>query len=471
MVFPMFVKDNIWIKVRRQLFRKKSAVLFCFAAAAFSAIAPVHAAVGQSAPVREDPGFASWLGRQSLTGDWGGLRSSFKDKGIDLSANFTTDIAGNPSGGRERDFTYAGFLQASAGLDLEKLISLKGWALTISNYLASGNNLSNGLGNFFGVQEIYAPGEYYFGQLALSYTLPGDKVILEGGRLFAGDVFATSPLWDYYMSGGINGNLVSISTNTFFPNFQIATWGARVTFEPDKEWKLSAAAYNANPEVQETFKHGLDFSFDTDHGCLGIAQLTYKHNQAHDEGLPGSVTAGGYYNSDKFSGVADPTRTWRGNYGLYFMIDQMLFRGEWPEYNGPTHLNSQAKYSEKVKYPHYQQNAQFADRPVGLTAWWATYVAPKEEINTETYQLAGGLVYHGLIPGRERDATAFCVLYGNFSNKLSGQDAETVIELNHRFQLGPWCYVTPSVQYIFNPDGRHDIDDALVLGAEASINF
>jgi len=413
----------------------------------------------------------SWFGQQTMTGDWGGLRSSLKDKGITLSANFTTDIAGNPSGGKKQVSTYAGFFQASAGIDFEKLISLKGLALTMSNYVASGNNLSNGIGNFFGVQEIYAPGDYYFGQLGLSYALPGDKLILEGGRLFAGDVFATSPLWGYYMSGGINGNLVSISTNVFFPNFQIATWGTRATFEPDKQWNISVAAYNANSKVQDPSKHGLDFSFNTGHGCLGIAQVTYKHNQAHDEGLPGSAALGGYYNSDKFPDLSDPIRERHGNYGFYFMMDQMVYRGEWPEFNGPSHLSSQAKYSEKVKHPYYQQNAQSLDRPVGLTAWWAAYVAPKEEINIETYQLAGGLIYHGLIPNRQRDATAFGVFYGNFSDKLAGQDAETVLELNHRFQLGPWCYITPNVQYVFNPNGQHNIDNALVLGFETSFNF
>lgn len=422
-------------------------------------------------PAQEISFFSSWFSKNTATGDWGGLRTSLESKGVTFSANFTTDILSNPLGGNRQGTNYAGFFQASAGFDFEKLVSLKGFALTISNYVASGRNLSNEIGNFFGVQEIYAPGDYYFGQLDFSYTFPGDKLILEGGRLFAGDVFATSSLWQYYVSGGINGNLVSISTNVFFPNFQITTWGTRVTYEPNNQWKFTAAAYNDDPNVQEPSMNGLDFGFNTDHGCLGIVQVTYKHNQTREEGLPGSATFGGYYSGDSYTGLSDPTRTWHGNYGFYFMIDQMIYKGDWPPYDGPPHLRTEARYSEKVKHPYYQQNAQFADRPVGLTAWWAAYVAPKEEINTETYQLAGGLVYQGLVPNRNRDVTAFCVLYGNFSDKLPGQDAETVLELNHRFQLGPWCYITPDIQYVFNPNGHHDVDNALVLGMEASFNF
>jgi len=38
-----------------------------------------------------------------------------------------------------------------AALDFEKLDLLKGWALTATNYLASGRNLSSEIGNFYGV--------------------------------------------------------------------------------------------------------------------------------------------------------------------------------------------------------------------------------------------------------------------------------------------------------------------------------
>ncbi|MFH0856093.1 MAG: carbohydrate porin [Candidatus Omnitrophota bacterium] len=412
-----------------------------------------------------------WLSQETATGNWGNLRQSLVSKGVTLSGNFTTDILGNPVGGLGQATRYAGFLQVTAALDLEKVASFKGWALTVTNYLASGRNLSNIIGNFYGVQEIYAPGEYYFGILDLSFTLPGDQLTLEAGRLFAGDVFATSCLWQYYV-GAINSNIISISGNIFFPHFQVAAWGARATYEPGENWQFAGGIYDADPAAGNPDKHGLDFDFDTSRGYLVIGQASYKHHQGRrDSGLPGSATFGGYYESSKFAGVAETNRFWRGNYGLYFIMDQMIYRGDWPEFSGPAHLGSEAGYSERVKEPYYVQTATAADRPKGLSAWWAAYLAPQKDINTQTYQLAGGLVYQGLAPNRDRDVTAFCVIYGNFSDKLSGQDAETVLEFNHRFQIGPWCYITPDIQYVINPNGQHDIDNALVLGAEASFNF
>lgn len=431
---------------------------------------PVYGAT-ENIPSVETSWFRQWMGQETATGSWGGLRTNLADKGVTLSANFTTDILGNPVGGLEQSARYAGFLQVAAALDLEKIASFKGWALTMSNYVASGRNLSNTIGNFYGVQETYAPGDYYFGELDFSLTLPGDKLVLEAGRLFAGDVFAKSKLWQYYV-GAINSNLVSMSGNVFFPNFQVASWGARATYEPNNQWQFVTGIYDANPKVKDPDRHGLDFSLSNNHGCLVVSQLTYSHNQVRQEtGLPGSVSFGGYYESSKFTGIENPSRTWRGNYGFYLVADQMIYRGDWPEFTGPSQLRSEAGYSERVKHPYYARTATAADRPKGLSVWGGAYAAPQEDINTQTYQLAAGLIYQGLSPNRNRDVTAFCVIYGHFNDKLIGQDAETVLELNHRFQVSPWCYITPDIQYIIKPNGQDNIDNALVLGAEASVNF
>ena len=153
------------------------------------------------------------------------------------------------------------------------------------------------------------------------------------------------------------------------------------------------------------------------------------------------------------------------------MADQMIYEGKWPPYRGPRYLRAGASKAESVKHPYDWNMVAAADRPEGLTAWAAAYLAPQEHINTQTYQLAGGLTLQGLPPNRDYDVTAFCVILGNFSGKLEGQKMETVLELNHRFQFGPWFYFTPDVQFIISPNGRGDIPNALVLGLEMGANF
>ncbi|MFH1380712.1 MAG: carbohydrate porin, partial [Candidatus Omnitrophota bacterium] len=414
----------------------------------------------------------TWFNQETATGNWGGFRNRLEDRGVTISSNYTTDIGGNPTGGLKQTTEYSGFLDLGVAFDLEKIASLKGLALTVTNYLASGRDLSAAIGNFFGVQEIYTPGNYYFGEMDLSLSLFEDVLVLETGRLFAGDIFATSDLWQYYVNGGINVNLNSIPANIFFPSFNIAAWAARFTYQPNEEWHLAAGIYNADANVEKINNYGADFSFAMKDGYLAIGQLSYKHHQKkEDNGLPGSTSFGGYYQSSRFQDLTDSTKRWHGNYGYYLIFDQMIYRGDWPEFKGPHYMRSGASESERAKHAYHPNTTVARDRPNGLTFWAAGYLAPQEHINTQTYQIASGLVYQGLPPNRDHDVTAFCVLLGHFSDQLDGQGIETVLELNHRFQIGQWFYITPDIQYVINPNGQTDINNALVLGVEISVNF
>ena len=217
--------------------------------------------VQKNAP-KERSQFSSWLAWQTATGTWNGHRHWLEDKGVTISSNYTTDLGGNPVGGQKKSAAYSGFWDVSLAFDFEKMASLKGLALTVTNYLASGKNLSNDIGNLFGVQEIYTPGNYFFGELDLSLSLLNDRLVIEAGRLFAGDVFATTELWQYYVSGGVNMNLNSILSNIFFPEFNIAAWAVRVTYQPNKNWQIVGGIYNADPKVADTNKNGLYFNLN-----------------------------------------------------------------------------------------------------------------------------------------------------------------------------------------------------------------
>lgn len=401
-----------------------------------------------------------------------GWRQQLENRGFTISSYYATDIGGNPVGGLRKGLIYSGFLDIGVALDLEKIASLRNLTLKITNYVASGQNLSADIGNFFGVQEVYASGNYFFGILALSLTLLNDQLTVEVGRLLAGDIFVRSELWQYYLTSGVNGNLESLEANIFFPRYNIAAWGARFLFEPNRQWQILGGVYNANPKIREPDEHGLDFSLRLDKGFLALGQINYQHHQTRKErGLPGSVGFGSYYESNKFNALDFATNSTNGKYGFYLLFDQMILRGKWPEYKGPSHLRSGAAYSEKAKKPYHQQQIEAKDRPLGLTAWGAVYFAPHENINIQRYQLAGGVLYQGLFLSRDLDVTAFGVIRGKFSDKLVQQEAETVLELNHRFQFGSLFYITPDIQYVIKPNGRTDIPNALVLGIEATVNF
>jgi porin len=107
----------------------------------------------------------------------------------------------------------------------------------------------------------------------------------------------------------------------------------------------------------------------------------------------------------------------------------------------------------------------------GLTPWAAFTFAPLQRVNTLPLFAAAGLVWQGLFPGRDDDTSNLGAYYGRFSDDLSDRRFETVVGLNHRFQVAPWLYVTPDLQYVIRPGGSDQEPDALVIGAEIGVDF
>lgn len=384
---------------------------------------------------------ASWLAQDNATGDWGGLRSRAEAAGLKVDGNYQTDLLANPIGGEGQGFAYAGVMEISLDVDLEKLAGLEGTSLFLAGYWASGDDLSDTeIGNLIDVSQVFDGRTVRLGQMYLEQELLGGALDVAVGRLSAGDDFATSDLYDSYVSSGVNGNPFAISENLpSFSSDSIAQWGVRAILKPTRQSHLSAAVYNADPDVGRDGKHGVDFALDPADGVLALAEAGYHWSQASDDtGMPGSATFGGYFDSSDFEFLDDSGRSQSGNYGFYLLLDQMVYRN----------TGSQ-----------------------GLTSWVAFTLAPDQKINPIPFSAAGGLVYRGLLPGRDDDLTALAVYHGAFSDELQGQSAETVFETAYRFQLSPWLYLTPDFQYVMRPDGRGDIDDAAVLGGEIGIDF
>jgi porin len=406
--------------------------------------AALNAAMLLSATVRAEIDVGAWLSQETATGNWGGLRSRAKDAGLTVEGNYQTDLLANPIGGEQQGFAYDGLTEISLDFDLEKIAGLEGTSFFIAGYWASGDDLSDTkIGNLIDVSQVFDGRTVRLGQMYLEQKLFAGALDVALGRLSTGDDFATSDLYKSYVSSGINGNPFALDEN--LPSFtedSVAQWGVRAIGRPSAQIHLAAGVYNADPDVAKDGKHGVDFVLNPQDGVLAIAEAGYHWQQAEDDtGLPGNATIGGYYDSSDFAPVDGAGRERDGNEGFYLLLDQMAYRE-----GGP-------------------------GTDQGLTPWLAFTFAPVERVNTIPFSASGGLVYQGLVPGRDDDLTALAVYYGKFSDRLEDQNAETVVEANHRLQLAPWLYVTPDFQYVIRPNGQSDIDDAAVFGAEIGVDF
>ena len=408
--------------------------------------------------------------REHLTGQWFGARTKLAEFGIEPKLTYATDSLGNPVGGESQGFTYWHNVGVAVPVDFEKLAGLKGSTFMVSASWRYGKSLTlDYIKNIFNVQQLCCGDTYKLVDLYWDQSFCGDVVDVRVGRLAVGDEFLASPIYWNFVNNGIDGNPVGIFLNipgvTAYPN---ATWGARIRGRPHRDLYVMAGAYNNDPTLSDNDNHGTDFSIDGP--LFVIGELGYLNNISDDAiGLPGHYKIGGFYQNGDYndllrdangnpyitSGLAP--RRHKGNWGLYFLVDQMV-------------------YSEGG-----------VGDPQGLTPFFSFLFFPEEDISQMPIFMNGGFIYRGLIPGRNDDVAGLAFIYGMFSNDLQElqtidraargaaalgvQSYELVLELNYNIMITKWLHFQPDIQYIFNPGAAHDYPNALVLGFQLALNI
>ena len=383
----------------------------------------------------------------TLTRDWAGFRKFLGSIGIEPIVYYTTQLMGNPSGGRTQGFTYAGSLDATLALDLQRLLGVPGLSFVIGASWPTGQSLSTEtVDNLFFVQSVFAgTGEVSLQQMYLQQDLLDGALSIAAGRLAPANLFAALPVFSYYLSGGINPIPGSLLYNdpAFAQSPPGVQWGAQIVYDPIVPLRISLGVYNTNPFSANGANHGVDFSLQEGNtGVLTVFQLNYRLNQAKtDTGLPGEYAIGGLYDTNRFSSLNPPPGTVSGNYAVYAMFQQMVYR----------------------------DGAPGSKR--GLTVWGELALSPRQSASLIPYLVAGGLSYRGFFPSRGRDVASLGVVSGVVSRHVPDASAETVVEANYQVTLPHGILITPDVQYVIKPSGSSRIKNAVVLGLQVAVSF
>jgi porin len=290
----------------------------------------------------------------------------------------------------------------------------------------------------------------------LSYTqsLFDGRLTVRLGRLTVNSVYGEEFLGSEYFKAmaSVAFNLVPIGLFLNAPGafgYPLATWGARIKFEPVPRFYAMAGAYNGDPGIKEGSRHGVDFSLRGP--VFAIAEVGFRWNYgAHAKGLPRNIKAGAYFNGGPFEilnpGFAGPrTRTVSGLYGLYVLGDQVLVR--W--------------------------GAAGQNRHLGI--FGAFLVTPAQRLNTAPYFFDTGLVAYGPVPSRPKDFAALGVAYAFYTpglqQAITPRQFESTIEANYGWRVRPGLVLQPSLQYILRPKGTGTIPNAWALGLNLIINL
>ena len=399
-----------------------------------------------------------WLQQPYMTGDWGGLRTKLEAEGFHLRAHYLSETAGNPSGGLKQGTQYAQQVDFGADLDLGKLANLPGGQVHITFTDRAGQSLAAlDVGNLISEQEIFGGGQNFrLAELSYQQSLFDDHLEAKLGWIHTTDDFATSPIYCYFQNNGFCGQPAGIAIDSGVTTFPVASWGGIVKLRPQPDIYLQAGAYEVNPSLNNTSN---GFKMNTA-GAIGVVvpvEAGWRPLLGSDK-LPGNYKIGAYYDNstvpDLGSPLSGPQGTMTGRWGIYLLVDQMLFR--------------ESPGSER-----------------GLTAFGVFLYADPSTALLQYYWEAG-LLYRGTFPGRDQDTIGLAVNQSRVSNQLIGaqnaqdismpgsvavQSAETDIELNYRAQVTPWFSLMPNMQYVIQPNATPTIANAFVLGLQAGLTF
>ena len=308
------------------------------------------------------------------------------------------------------------------------------------------------IGNVYAVQQIYGGETTRLVHLAIAKAFFRRKLRIAAGRIDALDDFIASPLYCNAQNLAFCGNPLSIPSDVNTSSYPNTMWGARVRWEPSPLWYAMGGVYNAVEGFRANKFHGVDFSIRHNSGVIGIGEVGVRPEHLGPGGLftslEGNYKLGGYWDTEPLTNFQTGLRE-RGTGGFYLAGDQML----WQEPNATTGQ--------------------------GLYLWIAFHWAPSD-MNPQDRFVNCGLVYPGLVPGRDADVAGLYGAYGHFSadqraaQRRAGQPGqvyEGVLELNYRIALFPWFYLQPDIQGIINPGAAHQFGDALVLAIQFGVPF
>ena len=172
--------------------------------------------------------------QQKLTGDWGGMRKTLQDAGIDLELNDTSEMLSNPVGGIKQATIYQGLLASTLTLDLEKLANWPGASLYAEGYQISGRGLSrNAIGNLLAVSTIEALPSTRLLDLWFQQEFLERKVSFRIGQIALDDEFYISQ----YAANFVNStfgcpDLLSTDLPSGGPCYPFAAPGVRLRVAP-----------------------------------------------------------------------------------------------------------------------------------------------------------------------------------------------------------------------------------------------
>lgn len=412
------------------------------------------------------------------TGDWGGVRSELLEQGVDVIVGYVGEAATNVHGGYNHDRTARYTAQWALGthLDLQKLLGWNDAEFQLLVTERNGNNLSNErvsdprAPQLSSVQEVWGRGQTWrLTQMWYRQKFFDSALDLKLGRLGVNEDFNSFPC-DFQSLSFCSAPMGNVAGDVWYSG-PVSQWGLRVRYNLNEQWAVQVGVYEQNPSNLST-GNGFKLSGSGTKGALVPVEVIWKPTLG-TEALPGEYRLGYYHSSANANDLYD-------------------------DVNGaPQVLTGEAPKSRSSKHGAWvmgqqQLTTHHGDASRGLSVFASVTVHDKATSGIESFQNIGA-VYKGPFDARPKDDIGLGVArllvndavtkrqrlinestgIDDYDNPLyvPVQHSEYNIELNYGVHVTDWLTVRPNVQYVRNPGGVYEVDNAWVAGVKMQASF
>jgi len=385
-------------------------------------------------------------GAETISGDWGGTRSSLYDKGVTVELSHKSDALANVSGGAARGGVVLMNSDAAVSVDMDKLAGWAGGSAFVQYHVQHGNqSINNYAGSFAGVDNIetgVSTGQFY--QAWLQQNSADDSLSLLAGLYAIDSEFYVTDTSGLFLQPpyGMSAEMAQTGRNGP-PVFPMGALALRLKYTASDFYAQGALTDGVPGNLNDA--HGTQIRLDKGDGTLAVVEFGYT--PAVEEGRYNKTSFGLWRYSARANDLVDvdvlgnPVQ--RIDQGFYVLAERTLF-------------------------------AELGNAGQGLSGF-IRFGTVNKDVYQADWSGSLGLNYQGLFDGRDDDAAGIAVTSSHASAKYrlanAAESSETVVELTYRAQLQSWLAVQPMVQRIFNPNMDGAIRDAWVVGVRLEAAF
>jgi len=393
----------------------------------------------------EDENTPDW-NAETLSGDWGGARSRLYDKGIAVGLTHKSDLLANASGGVAHGAVWLANSEIAINMDLARLAGWDGATAFLQYHVQHGNKSINSYtGSFAGVDNIESStsaGQFF--QAWLQKDLADNSLSVLAGLYAIDSEFYVTDTSGLFLQPpyGMSAEMAQTGQNGP-PVFPMGALGVRVKYASSGFYVQGALTDGVPGDLNNP--QGTHVRLGKGGGTLAVVELG---SNMSEEGKSFSKTALGVWRYStrandlvEMDAFGNPLR--RPDRGFYFLAERTL-------------------------------RVERSDPAQGLSGF-VRFGTVNKDVYQADWSGSLGLIYQGLLDGRDDDTAGIAVTASHASSKYrllnTAESAETVIEITYSAQLRPWLMVQPVVQRIINPNMDATLRDAWVAGVRIEAAF